>query len=249
MTKELVAKTILPRNSNRGRGRNNNRRGKKTSNAGRSRQPKLPTGSLANPILTVRRMPLFGLRTRKRLQYFEAVSTNGTASAVYSYVFSANGVFDPDITGTGHQPMGFDQMMVFYNHYTVMNSKIRCVYQNTGTVDTHVALSISGTSTTITDYLQLVENGELIYTVITPSGIAGSIATLRHSVNCAVFQGLQDVMDDPDMRGDVASNPAELVYYHLSFWNPVNATVPSVLLDVYIEYDVMFHEPRKGSLS
>lgn len=145
--------------------------------------------------------------------------------------------------------MGFDQMMVFYNHYTVINSKIRCVYQNTGTVDCHVGLSISGSSTPITDYLQLIENGELVYTVVTPSGIAGSIATLRHSVNAAAFQGLQQVMDDPDMRGDSASNPAEQMYYHLSFWNPVNATVPSVLLDVYIEYDVTFHEPRKGSTS
>lgn len=207
------------------------------------------SGSVANPILTVRRIPLFGLRTRRRLQYFQRVALTGTASAVTAYVFSANGPYDPDITGTGLQPVGFDQLMVFYNHYTVINSRIRVVFQNTGTVDTHVSVSVSGTSSVTTDEAVLVANGEIIYTVVTPTGIAGSIATLRCSTNAAKFQGIDDVMDDPNMRGDSASNPVEQLYYHCSLWNPASATVPTVLLDAYIEYDVIFHEPRKAALS
>lgn len=215
----------------------------------RRNEPNRLSGSVANPILTVRRIPLFGLRTRRRLQFFGRQALTGSASSVQAYVYSANGPYDPDITGTGLQPVGFDQLMTFYNHYTVMNSRIRVVFQNTGTVDTHVAVSVSGSSTVTTDEAVLVANGELVYTVLTPSGIAGSIATLRASTNAARFQGIDDVMDDPNMRGDSASNPTEQLYYHCSIWNPASATVPTVLLDAYIEYDVIFHEPRKAPLS
>jgi len=230
--------------------RRGNKSGKSVGSATRAeRQPRPMSGSVANPILTVRQIPLFGLRTRKRMQYFESVAVTGTASQVYTYIYSANGVYDPNITGTGHNPMGFDQMMLFYNHYTVMGSKIRVVYQNTGTVDTHVGLSVSGSTSASTDYVTMIENGDLIYTILTPTGIAGSVATLRSSSKAADFQGLQYVMDDPDMRGDAASNPVEQLYYYISIWNPANATVPSVLIDVYIEYDVMYHEPRKAPTS
>jgi len=116
-------------------------------------------------------------------------------------------------------------------------------------VTAHVGLSISGTTVTVSDSRQLVENGEMIYTVITPVGIADSVATLRTSASARAFQGIQQPLDDPNMRGDAASNPTEQFYFHIYVWNPVSATVPSVLLDFYIEYDVVFHEPRKGSLS
>jgi len=233
--------------------KSNSKSNRKSTRAGKKNrakhEPRRLSGSVANPILTVRHLPLFGLRTRKRLQYFEAINVTGSASSLVSQVFTGNGAYDPNITGTGHQPMGFDQMMVFFNHYTVLASRIRVVFQNNSAFTTHVGLMVSGSSAVDTNYQVNVENGEMIYTILTPSGIDGSIATLRTSVNTASFQGVQDAMDVTDLSGDVASNPAELNYYHLLIWNPVSASVPVVYCDTYIEYDVMFHEPRKATIS
>lgn len=40
------------------------------------------------------------------------------------YQFRANSVYDPDFTGTGHQPMFHDEMALQYKRYTVLRSTI-----------------------------------------------------------------------------------------------------------------------------
>ena len=44
------------------------------------------------------------------------------------YLFGANNGYDPDHSGTGHQPMGWDEMAAVYGTYAVVGSKItvRC---------------------------------------------------------------------------------------------------------------------------
>jgi len=198
--------------------------------------------------MVVRNMPLFGLRTRKKVPYFETVTFAGSVSAVAAYLFSTNGCFDPNVTGTGHQPNGFDEVMKFYNHYTVVSSKIRVMFTNRTANTCHVGLSVSGSTSVSTDYTVNIENGQLIFASINPAGIDGSMCVLRTSCNAGAFQGLQNTMDDPDMRGDTSTNPAEQQYFVLTVWDAATANAPTVLLDVFIEYDVVFHEPKKAAL-
>lgn len=44
------------------------------------------------------------------------------------YVYALNSIFDPDVSGTGHQPYGHDQLAAMYNRYRVYAVKyhIRC---------------------------------------------------------------------------------------------------------------------------
>jgi len=232
--------------SRNGRRKNNN--GGKAGSIGRG-----GTGfsyQNANHGEVVKQLPLFPIRTRKRLPYHDDINFTGTASASAAYIFSANGIFDPDITGTGHQPMGFDQMMLYYNHYTVIRSRVvvNCV-NTTVTNPIYVGIHLQGATTQITDPRILLEEGQVVYCSLSQIGVNGSQAVLRSSVDCGAFQGVDDVLDDPNMRGDAASNPTEQLYYALYCWNPFNATVPTASFSVRLEYDVMFHEPRTGSLS
>ncbi len=59
-----------------------------------------------------------------KLRYVEVISMNAGAGGTTSHTFSANGMFDPNITGVGHQPIGFDQYMKAYQHYSVVKSNI-----------------------------------------------------------------------------------------------------------------------------
>lgn len=70
----------------------------------------------------------FGKGLPKRIclthKYCETKNLTIPASTVANYVIQANGMYDPDITGTGHQPMYFDQIAALYQEYTVIGAKI-----------------------------------------------------------------------------------------------------------------------------
>lgn len=119
---------------------------------------------------------------------------------------------------------------------------------NRGANVAHCSLEVSGSTSYSTDYTVHVENGALVMASLTPSAIAGSMSTLRTSCNIGKFQGVNDVLNVTDLSGDTSSNPAELTYYIISIWDAATATAPAFIADVFIEYDVVFHEPRKAGL-
>ena len=74
-----------------------------------------------------RRLPAIGMSSKKkvRLRYVTEITLNASGVGLSAHYFSANGMFDPDVTGTGHQPLYYDQWMVNYEHYQVLGSKIK----------------------------------------------------------------------------------------------------------------------------
>lgn len=250
----------MPRNGTRGRGpkpqrgRNRNvgrvvNRFNRSNGSGRNAsQGQMSTND--DPRMIVRSKPLFSWRTRRTLQYYTTSSIITGTTTNNAYVFAANGLYDPDVTGTGGQPMGFDQMNLFYNHYTVLRCRITVLASNTSaTLTPMFAVTVSGSSSVITSPEQLVEAGDVATNWLGFAGAKGSRATFKRSVNMAAFQGVDDIMDDPNMRGDAASNPTEMVYFHLNTWNPSSATQITTNFQVLMEFDTMFHEPRIPSLS
>jgi hypothetical protein len=195
-------------------------------------------------------MPFFGYRVRKQLNYYSSGVIVSGASSANAYVFSANGMFDPDITGTGGQPMSFDQAMLFYNHYTVHRSTMQVTFMSdSATLRASVGLFVSGSATVTTTIEQLLENGDGAFQILEFAGAYGGTATFRRTLNVGRFQDVKDVMDDPNMRGDSASNPTEQAYYHLVVFNTGTAATVQVDFQAVITYDATFHEPRKGPLS
>lgn len=67
----------------------------------------------------------FPAKMRSVLRYSEGISIPGPSlGGVSLYYFCANGIHDPNITGTGHQPYGHDELLQIYNHYRVDKSVI-----------------------------------------------------------------------------------------------------------------------------
>lgn len=64
----------------------------------------------------------------RKLKYVDSVAIDPGADALAVHRFRTNNIFDPDRTGTGHQPMHFDQFALPYEHYTIYSSKIKMTY-------------------------------------------------------------------------------------------------------------------------
>lgn len=193
-------------------------------------------------------VPALAVRRTCKIPYFTLATISGGAGTAGAYVFSANGVYDPDITGAGHQTMAFDQMMTFYEHYTVTTCAVTLNAVNSSAANPiTVGLMVSPDTTVLTDITQLNENGLLCKRMLAPFG-SNNMATLHIEVDVAKVNGRKSIIGDDLYRGDSASNPTEQTYIHAFNYSSAGAAV-STTFEVYLEYTVTFTEPRKQPLS
>lgn len=60
-----------------------------------------------------------------KLKYTECLPTTFQGAPFVPYQFRGNSLFDPNSTGVGHQPRGFDQLKLLYARYRVNGCKIQ----------------------------------------------------------------------------------------------------------------------------
>jgi hypothetical protein len=196
-----------------------------------------------NTDILARWMPVFPSRTTRKLRYSSSFYLAGTSGVVATNVLSANGLYDPEITGTGHQPMGFDQLMLSYNHYTVTQARLICTFHNLAATSSVVSVKVDGGSTPITVVDQILEWGLNNHSVLEAKGTYGSVKVVESKVSIARFEGVSDVLDVQELRGSVAANPAEQTYFHVQSWDNAGVTT-NILTEIVLEYTAVFTEPR-----
>lgn len=63
-------------------------------------------------------------RLRVPLKYDQRIVITSTVGALVTQIYRGNSCYDPDYTGGGQQPVGFDQWSAFYASYMCYASKI-----------------------------------------------------------------------------------------------------------------------------
>lgn len=87
----------------------------------------------------------------------------GAGGTTSSYVFRAD-LYDPNFTGAGRQPSGFDQLMALYEKYCVYECSYKVTFVSTSTSNTTiVGVSIADDNSTTSDLNSYVENGVTEY--------------------------------------------------------------------------------------
>lgn len=190
-------------------------------------------------------MPLTPPQTTKMLRYAENITLTTTSGVVNTYVYAANDAYDPNITGTGHQPMGFDQMMQLYNHFHIVKARIKVTFRNTSFGTPSVAIRVDASPTPLTAIERILEVGGLVTSVLEAAAGFGSDKTLDMSVDVARLQGVSRriMLADPALGGSATASPTELTYFHLVTWDAAAATA-NLQLCVILEQLVTFSEPR-----
>lgn len=182
-----------------------------------------------------------------KLRYQDTVTIDAGASALAGHIIAANGCFKPDITATGHQPRGFDQLMALYDHYTVIGSKITASFYNRdGTVPLTVCVALrDGNSITATDLNDYLEGGNVISRFLTPEDTSAALKTITKGFSARKFLGRSHPMADPDLKGGATFNPTEGAFFHLCVANTTGSADPtSTYVNFNIDYIVTFTEPK-----
>lgn len=55
---------------------------------------------------------------------YSMMRTFGDPLGAETQIFNLNSIYDPDRSGVGHQPLGYDQWAAFYNRYRVIGVKV-----------------------------------------------------------------------------------------------------------------------------
>ncbi len=82
------------------------------------------------------------------LRYHETFVVNpGLGGTPGFYVFRSNSCFDPNFTGTGHQPRGYDQIMTMYQYLAVRECQIEVWFTTSDGAPIVASISARGTAT------------------------------------------------------------------------------------------------------
>lgn len=189
-----------------------------------------------------------GIPTRRRvsMRYCEAFALTCTSGVLTSHLWSANSVYDPNVTGTGHQPISYDSMSALYNHYTVVGAKIRFTITDSAT--SHSSPGRCGVYLTDAPTPPYVSGASYIeakkgaYRLIT--GGQRGVVTCTGYYSPKQFFNIKDIKDNRDTIGSsISSNPTENAYF-LTWYEITDGSTNAVQCQVVIDYIVDFSEPR-----
>lgn len=209
------------------------RHGKRRKTSGRRRKTPVPMSIVPKTLL----------RTFKYMATKEIIPVTG--GVLNELVFKANGMFDPQVALGGHQPYGFDQWMTWYDHFTVVKSKMKIVI---------VYKDPNSNSTPFGGYatLRLDDGGTLETVVSKVLELPGTKykffghderAVLTKTFNARRFFGGGSKVGSEGYKGNTFNDPAEVAYFNLGFAPPLTGT-PAVSVHIEILYTAMLTERR-----
>lgn len=184
---------------------------------------------------------------RKTLRYVETKFglNPGVGGTTQSYVFTANGLYDPNITGTGHQPMGYDQLMELYDHYKVTHCKITATFDSIDTAETHiVGIKITDGGGYISSGQAACEGGNSTFDVLGTKDSSHGHKTLVYNLDLKAFFGGRN-FEDRDFQGSTTTNPLEQAYPTVFCFPNSSADSAGCICNVVLEYATQFTEVKQ----
>lgn len=163
-------------------------------------------------------------------------------------VFSANGLYDPDISGVGQQPLGFDQMSAMYHRYTVINAQIRVVFSGTTTETRKHIVGVTALRSTSVQSRKYYMEGHSSWDILPQSNITDDTREVMLSVSIPQFFGVTKIMSEKDLSGTASNNPIQQLYFHVWAADEVSGT-GNVIATIEIAYTAIWHEPETVTTS
>lgn len=186
-------------------------------------------------------------KMKANLRFVDFPTLNvGVAGLPATHVYRASGMYDPDVTGVGNQPRGFDQLMSLYDHFVVIGSRVTVKLASVANTNPLLLMvDLKDTATADANQTATMESSYCSWNMHSP---AGPETTLVQTYS-PKFLGRSYPLSDPDLKGSASSSPTENAFYHVVVSSPSATDESAVVPVVMIEYTAIFIEPKRPSQS
>jgi len=156
--------------------------------------------------------------------------------------FRLNSIYDPDYTGAGHQPYGFDTYELLYSRYRVFSAswvlKADNIEQSDPVTFVLVPSNVLGATTSVE---QSAEMPRAKWRICAP----GVQAVLNGRINLASLNGQSstEFRGNDRVQSQVSTNPAEVALLNIIAQGTGNTGVYTCAYHITIMYHVEFFDP------
>lgn len=182
------------------------------------------------------------------------VQTEATPGAGTYHTFALNNVYDPDFTGVGLQPLGFDQYSQFYGRYRVIGLRYVITIGNITTPNAYPIMaglyaSPQSTLPASPDAWTVQPTTSARSAVVSVPGGGKDVVRFSGKIDIPASLGVtrQEYLDEADFAGTTGGGPARQAYLHVY---GIGLTVAaSVYFQLQLWYDTEFIQPVALSMS
>ncbi len=182
-----------------------------------------------------------GDRARTKLRYVDINSIPLTGLNYGEKIYRLNSVFDPDYSGAGAQPLGFDQWAAFYTRYRVLAAHYKCEFAApTSLAECSVGLipNLVNTIDNVDSYVYAEPYAQS--TIFSTNG--GWKPTLDGEITMEKMFGLtRSEMSEENYTALTSANPVNMAYLHVRAATLSGGLSGTCYFKLEIIYDVEFY--------
>lgn len=179
-----------------------------------------------------------------KLKYCQFISRT-FSTAPDQYAIRMNGMYDPDYTGVGHQPYGFDELSTLYLSYVVKACKIVIANAPNGAIHMTIrpASTASDTSSGNDVLAAEAERPNCLTATICPAS-AGQSRFMKYYSKISKVAGKKITRNSEDYLGSYNSDPTIQPFYHIVQQNIDRATSTTNKMVVSVTYYCQWFKRR-----
>lgn len=169
-----------------------------------------------------------------KLVYRQNFSLTTSTGFVYN-LFRGNSLFDPDQSGTGHQPYYRDQLATLYNNYRVLGSKITVVFTSGTDGLGYVGVAPQTTTSAPSVLTDMMEEPYGRYKATTGYQAKGQTIVKNYMKTKKMF-GMKSILYDDTCAAAMGSNPTQQWY-----WNVWGIAVDSLNISQFATVQLTYY--------
>ena len=186
-------------------------------------------------------------RTIVRMKYAgQQLISTGVVPA--HYIFNLNSLYDPDRSGTGHQPYGFDTYTTLYNRYRVFAMSYRIELVSPGSTAQQLIVGATNHAASLTN-AELASESPGFRTKWAQGGVKSALITGKVYLPKLAGQTSAQYKAGEKYAATISGSPSELMCLHVVLKDAGVAGITACNLSVVLMYHAEWFDPVELSQS